>query len=50
MAPGALAMSGRERERLVVMAQVCGKVLSQGAAADRLGICVRQVKRLVRAT
>ena len=42
-------MSGRERERLVVIAQVCGKVLGQGAAADRLGICVRQVKRLVRA-
>jgi transposase len=49
MAAGALAMSGRERERLVVIAQVCGKVLSQGAAAERLGICVRQVKRLVRA-
>ena len=49
MAAGALAMSGRERERLIVIAQVCGKVLSQGAAAERLGICVRQVKRLVRA-
>src|SRR5271165_6277018 len=49
MAAGALAMSGRERERLVVIAQFCGKVLSQGAAAERLGICVRQVKRLVRA-
>jgi transposase len=46
---GALAMSGRERERLVVIAQVCGKVVSRGAAAERLGICVRQVKRLVRA-
>src|SRR5208283_1966059 len=49
MAAGALAMSERERERLIVIAQVCGKVLSQGAAAERLGICVRQVKRLVRA-
>ena len=49
MAAGALAMSGRERERLVVIAQVCGKVLSQGSAAERLGVCVRQVKRLVRA-
>ncbi len=49
MAAGALAMSGRERERLVVIAQVCGEVLGQGAAAERLGICVRQVKRLVRA-
>jgi transposase len=48
MAAGSLAMSGRERERLVVIAQVCGKVLSQGLAAKRLGICVRQVKRLVR--
>jgi hypothetical protein len=42
-------MSGRERERLVVIAQVCGKGVSRGAAAERLGICVRQVKRLVRA-
>jgi transposase len=49
MAAGALAMRGRERERLVVIAQVCGKVLSEGLAAKRLGICVRQVKRLVRA-
>ncbi len=32
MASGTLAMSGRERERLVVIAQVCGKVLGQGAA------------------
>ena len=37
MAAGALAMSGRGRERLVVIAQVCGKVLGRGAAADRLG-------------
>ena len=29
-----------------MIAQVCGRVLSQGAAAERLGICVRQVKRL----
>ena len=49
MAAGGLAMSGREREKLVVIAQVCGRVLSQGAAADRLRICVRQVKRLGRA-
>ena len=49
MAAGALAMSGRERERLVVIAQVCGRVVTQGGAAERLGICVRQVKRLVRA-
>ena len=49
MAAGALAMSARERERLVVIAQVCGRVVTQGGAAERLGICVRQVKRLVRA-
>ena len=49
MSAGELAMIARERERLVVIAQVCGKVLTQGAAAERLGICVRQVKRLVRA-
>ncbi len=42
-------MSSAERERLVVIGQVASKVLRQGLAAERLGLCVRQVKRLVRA-
>ncbi len=42
-------MSSGERERLVVIGQVASKVLRQGLAAERLGLCVRQMKRLVRA-
>ena len=49
MGEGVLAMSSVERERLVVIGQVASKVLRQGLAAERLGLCVRQVKRLVRA-
>ncbi len=49
MFEGILAMSSAERERLVVIGQVASKVLRQGLAAERLGLCVRQVKRLVRA-
>src|SRR5216684_616204 len=49
MAGGVLAMSALERERLVVLAEVAAKGVSQRRAAERLGICVRQVKRLVRA-
>jgi transposase len=49
MAEGVLAMSALERERLVVLAEVAAKGVSQRRAAERLGICVRQVKRLVRA-
>ena len=49
MGEGILAMSSAERERLVVIGQVSSKVLRQGLAAERLGLCVRQVKRLVRA-
>src|SRR5258708_17518755 len=48
MAEGVLAMSGLERERLVVLAEVAAKRVSQRRAAERLGICMRQVKRLVR--
>ena len=44
-----LGMSGGERERLVVVRQVVAKGLTQRVAAERLGIGVRQVKRLVRA-
>jgi len=49
MGEGILAMSSAERERLVVIGQVASRVLRQGLAAERLGLCVRQVKRLVRA-
>src|SRR5271165_6108883 len=42
-------MSGGERERSHVVRLVIAKRLSQRAASERLGICVRQVKRLVRA-
>ncbi len=42
-------MSGGERERSHVVRLVIAKKLSQRAASERLGICVRQVKRLVRA-
>ena len=49
MAEGVLAMSALERERLVVLAEVAAKRVSQRRAAERLGICMRQVKRLVRA-
>ena len=46
---GMLAMSGKERERVRVIEAVKEKRLKQGEAAKRLGLSVRQVKRLVRA-
>lgn len=46
---GLLAMSAKERERLVVVRAVGEGRLKQAAAAERLGVSVRQVKRLVRA-
>src|SRR5258708_28277914 len=49
MAEGVLGRSAWERERLIVLSEVAAKGISQGRAAERLGICVRQVKRLVRA-
>lgn len=45
---GILAMSVAERERTFVIRQVAEGVLLQRTGAERLGICVRQVKRLVR--
>jgi transposase len=42
-------MSAKERERLVVVRAVGEGRLKQAAAAERLGVSVRQVKRLVRA-
>ena len=41
-------MSALERGRLVVVAQVAAGLLSRKRASERLGLCVRQVKRLVR--
>ena len=42
-------MSAVERERLVVVRQAIEGRLTQAVAAERLGLSVRQVKRLVRA-
>ena len=42
-----LGMSGAERERLVVVRLIVSRQLSLGSGAARLGLCVRQVKRLV---
>ena len=38
----------REVDRVEVIREVLGRRLRQGEASERLGICVRQVKRLVR--
>ncbi len=48
MAEGFLLISAEERERLCLIRQVLEKRLSQRAASERLGIGVRQFKRLVR--
>jgi transposase len=42
-----LEMGSKERERLVVIRQVVDGKLRQKEAAERLGICKRQLKRLV---
>lgn len=44
-----LGMSRSERERSHVVRLLIAKKLNQRKAAEQLGICVRQVKRLVRA-
>jgi len=49
MAEGYLLMSAEERERLHLIRRTVEKTLSQRDAAERLGICVRQFKRLVQA-
>ena len=41
-------MSMREVDRLEVIREVLGRRLGQREAGERLGICVRQVKQLVR--
>jgi len=48
MTQEAITMSHKEINRLEVIQQVAGKQLSQKAAARRLGLSVRQVKRLLR--
>ena len=44
-----IAMSGKERDRLRVIEAVRERRLKPGEAAARVGLSVRQVKRLVRA-
>ncbi len=46
---GTITMSAKERDRLRVIEAVRERRLRQGEAAARLGLSVRQVKRLVRA-
>ena len=48
MVEGGLWMSGKERDRAYVIRQTAEHRWSQQEAAGRLGVCVRQVKRLVR--
>ena len=48
MLDGALLMSRSERERLHVVRQAAGGRLGQREASERLGIGIRQFKRLVR--
>jgi hypothetical protein len=49
MADGVLLMSGSERERAFLVRQSVEGRLGQLEASERLGISVRQFKRLVRA-
>ena len=49
MGSGILAMSVAERERVFLIRQIAAGQLLQRVGAERLGIGVRQVKRLVRA-
>ena len=49
MTGAVLAMSGMERERLVQLSRAADGTLGQAVVAARLGLGVRQVKRLVRA-
>ena len=48
MAEGDLLMSGAERDRAHVVRQVFEHRLGQREASERLGIGIRQLKRLVR--
>jgi transposase len=46
--PATLSMSAKERERAFVVRQVASGQFNQGVAAERLGIGLRQMKRLIR--
>jgi transposase len=46
--PATLSMSEQERERAFVIRQVASGLISQRVAAERLGIGLRQMKRLMR--
>jgi transposase len=48
MAEGVLSMSGEERDRSHLVREFLEHRLCQREASERLGICVRQFKRLVR--
>jgi hypothetical protein len=43
-----IEMSGREVKRLEVLRQVVDRVIAQRQAAEKLGLCDRQVRRLLR--
>jgi hypothetical protein len=43
-----IEMSGREVKRLEVLQQVVDRVITQRQAAEKLGLCDRQVRRLLR--
>ncbi|QGU33361.1 helix-turn-helix domain-containing protein [Thermochromatium tepidum ATCC 43061] len=45
---GRIEMSDQEVKRLQVMGQLVERVITQGQAADRLGLSKRQVRRLLR--
>ncbi len=49
MNQGYLVTSGQERERSHLIRRTIERMLGQRDAAERLGISVRQFKRLVRA-
>src|SRR3954451_25288354 len=49
MAEGCLLMSSDERERSHLIRETVGKKLRQREAAERLGVSLRQFKRLIRA-
>lgn len=45
---GILTMSAKERNRLEILGRVAERRLTQGEAAEQLGLCLRQVERLCR--
>src|SRR5579863_10444101 len=49
MQEGRLLMTQAERDRLVTLKKAKKKWITQGAAADELGVSIRQVKRMLQA-